>query len=75
MDLALVVGTDAVLDAVHGFDLTLDGRAVAPRLGNHLDRLAGVLGDIETGTVEQHRVPARPQANRDPLAVRAVVEM
>ncbi len=75
MDLALVVGTDAVLDAVHRFDLTLDGRAVVPRLSDNLDRLPGVLADIETGSVKQHRIPARLKAGRDPLSIRTVVEM
>ena len=37
----------AVLDAEHALDLALDVRAVALGLGDDLDRLAGVLSDVE----------------------------
>ena len=73
--LAAVVGADAVLDAGDALDLALDLRAVAVGLGDDLDRLARVLGDVELGAVEQHRVPARLEAGRDPLPVGAVVEV
>ena len=62
MDLAAVVGADAVLDAGDALDLALDLGAVALGLGDDLDRLARVLGDVELGAVEQHRVPARLEA-------------
>ena len=75
VDLAAVLGSDAVLHARHALDLALDLRAVAVGLRDHLDRLARVLGDVELGAVEQDRVPARLQARRDPCPVGAVVEV
>ncbi len=70
-----LVRAHTVLDPQHAFDLTLDLGAIAVGLGDDLDRLARVLRDVELGPVEQHGVPARAQADRDPLAVRAVVEV
>ena len=75
MDLAALFGADVVLDAHHALDLALDLGAVPLGLGDDLDRLARVLGDVELGAVEQHRVPAGLEAGRDPLAVRAVVQV
>ena len=44
-------------------------------VGDDLNRLAGVLGHIQRGAVEQHRVPARFQTRGDPLPVGAMVQM
>ena len=75
MDLAALLAADAVLDPDDALDLPLDLSAVAVGLGHHLDGLARVLLDVELGAVEEHRVPAGPQARGDPLAIGTVVEV
>ena len=69
----LVVGH--LLDALERLDLALDERSVATRLGDDLDRLALVLLDAQLRAVEEDRVPALLEAERDHLALGAMVEM
>ena len=47
MHLGGVVGADPIFDAEHALDLALDLGAVALGLGDDLDRLPGVLPDVE----------------------------
>jgi phosphoserine phosphatase RsbU/P len=69
------IGADAVLDTEHGLDLSLNLGPISIGLGDDLNRLSGVFGHVEMGPVEQDRVPAGLQADADPPAVRAVVEV
>src|SRR5512132_1244778 len=75
MYVARLVGAHVVLDPPDALDLTLDIRAIFARLLDDLGRLAGVLLDVQMGTVEQDRVPARLQAGGRPFAVGAVIEV
>ena len=74
LQLGRLVGADVVLDALDALDLALDVRAVRARLGDDLDGLREVVGDVELVGVEQHGVPAGVEALGDHVAVRAVVE-
>ena len=49
--------------------------AVPAGLGDDLDGLLEVVGDVELVGVEQHGVPARVEALGDHVPVRAVVEV